>query len=374
MEKLGIYIHIPFCKSKCFYCDFNSYANHEELVDVYVDALKKEINSANDNRVVPSIYIGGGTPSYIDGKYIAEILELIRAKFNVSTDAEITIEANPGTVDRNKLNIYKDYGVNRISFGLQTCQDKLLKSIGRIHTFEEAKSGYLLARECGFSNISLDLMFGLPGQSMDDLRYSLERIIELNPEHISTYSLKVEENTVFGKQQREGKLILPDEDLERKMYYSIKNELKIVGYEHYEISNFAKKSYQSRHNNSYWEGQDYLGFGAGASSLYNNLRYSNEGDIRKYIDKISNNEQFYEIEEILDEKAKLSEAMILGLRKLKGVSKIDIKEKLGYDILEVYSDEITKLLRLGLLIQEGDRIRLTDKGLDLANQVFMEFI
>ena len=217
-------------------------------------------------------------------------------------------------------------------------------------------------------------MFGLPGQSMDDLRYSLERIIELNPEHISTYSLKVEENTVFGKQQREGKLILPDEDLERKMYYSIKNELKIVGYEHYEISNFAKKSYQSRHNNSYWEGQDYLGFGAGASSLYNNLRYSNEGDIRKYIDKISNNEQFYEIEEILDEKAKLSEAMILGLRKLKGVSKIDIKEKLGYDILEVYSDEITKLLRLGLLIQEGDRIRLTDKGLDLANQVFMEFI
>ena len=374
MERLGIYIHIPFCKSKCFYCDFNSYANHEELVDVYVEALKNEINTVNDNREVPSIYIGGGTPSYIDAKYIAEILETIRNKFNISNDAEITIEVNPGTVDRNKLKVYKKIGINRISFGLQTCQDELLKSIGRIHTFEEAKKGYLLAREYGFNNISIDLMFGLPKQSMDDLKYSLERIIELNPEHISTYSLKVEENTVFGRQQSEGKLILPNEDVERQMYYCIKNELKKAGYEHYEISNFAKPGYQSKHNNSYWEGQDYLGFGAGASSLYENTRYSNEINIQKYINKILNNEKVFEIEEELDEKARLSETMILGLRKLNGVSKIDVKEKFGYDIEEVYSSEITKLLRLELLIQEEDRIRLTDKGLDLANQVFMEFI
>lgn len=374
MERLGIYIHIPFCKSKCFYCDFNSYANHEELVGAYVDALKQEINNVNDNREVPSIYIGGGTPSYIDAKYIVEILETIRNKFNISNDAEITIEVNPGTVDRNKLKVYKAIGINRISFGLQTCQEKLLKSIGRIHTYEEAKNGYLLARECGFDNISIDLMFGLPKQSMADLKYSLERIIELNPEHISTYSLKVEENTVFGRRQSEGKLILPNEDIERQMYYYIKNELKKVGYEHYEISNFAKPEHQSRHNNSYWEGQDYLGFGAGASSLYKDTRYSNETNIQKYIDKILNNERVFDIEEELDEKAKLSEAMILGLRKLNGVSKIDVKEKFGYDIEEVYSSEITKLLRLGLLIQEDDRVRLTDKGLDFANQVFLEFL
>jgi len=209
---------------------------------------------------------------------------------------------------------------------------------------------------------------------MDELKYSLEKIIELNPEHISTYSLKVEENTVFGKLQREGKLILPDEELERQMYYCIKNELDLAGYEHYEISNFAKRGYQSRHNNSYWEGQEYLGFGAGASSLYNNLRYSNENNIQKYIGKILNSEKIFEIEEVLDEKARLSEAMILGLRKLNGVSKIDVKEKLGYDILEVYSSEIDKLLRLGLLIRDGDMLRLSEKGLDLANQVFLEFL
>jgi len=374
MERLGIYIHIPFCKSKCFYCDFNSYANHEELVGAYVDALKKEINNVSDNREVPSVYIGGGTPSYIDAKYITEILEVVKNRFNVENDAEITIEVNPGTIDENKLNLYKKVGINRISFGLQACQNRLLKSIGRIHTYEEAKNGYLLARKCGFNNISLDLMFGLPEQSMDDLKYSLEKIMELKPEHVSTYSLKVEENTVFGKLQKDGNLVLPDEELEREMYYCIKNELKKVGYEHYEISNFAKIGHQSRHNNSYWEGQDYLGFGAGASSLYKNTRRSNENDIEKYIEKILNTEKVFEIEEELDEKAKLSEAMILGLRKLNGVSKIDIKEKLGYDIMEVYFDEITKLLRLGLLFQEDDRIRLTDKGLDLANQVFMEFV
>ena len=350
-----IYIHIPFCKQKCLYCDFNSFCGKENLVREYIVSLKKEIKEY-DFSLLKTIYFGGGTPSYIDEKYIGEILELL--KFDNNT--EITLEVNPGTVSKEKFEAYRKFGVNRISIGLQATQDTILKKIGRIHSLADFENTYNLARECGFTNISVDLMFGLPNQTLDNVKESLEYIISKNPEHISCYSLILHDD-IFDN--------LPSDDVERKMYHYIIKRLTEAGYIQYEISNFAKQGFESRHNLCYWNQQEYVGVGAGASSYVDSVRFKNISKIEEYILK---NER--EIEEVQTFDDKLNEYMILKLRLLEGVSVESAKEKFNVDVLERYKDELDRLVHLELIEITDTYIRLTDKGLDFANVVWEEFV
>jgi len=368
MKKLAIYLHIPFCKQKCKYCDFNSfYINNEEKISEYITSLCKQIEYYADKSSefeVSSVYFGGGTPSFINEKYIKIVLDIIRDKYNVIPNAEITIEVNPGTVNFEKLKEYKKFGINRLSIGVQTLNDNLLEVIGRVHTASEAKECFYLARNAGFDNISLDIMFGLPNQTLEDVKDTVDEFIKLNPEHVSAYSLKIEEGTAFYKLYSENKLILPSEELERDMYYLLKDRLNKAGYSQYEISNFAKLNYHSKHNTAYWERQDYLGFGISASSCFNEVRFSNTNSFEEYVKNPMEN--FFE-EEILTEDVIKSERVILGLRMLKGVSEECFCK-------EEWRNALEELINKGLLINIGGMIKLTDKGLDLANQVFVEFI
>ena len=373
-KEMGIYIHIPFCKQKCYYCDFTSFCGKDNLIEKYVEALKKEIELENIKSKITTVYIGGGTPSYIDSKYIKQIINKVKEK-NVSSNAEITIEVNPGTVTEEKLRDYKECGINRLSIGLQTTQDVLLKEIGRIHDFEEFLNTYQLARKIGFNNINVDLILGLPNQRIVDLKESLSKIIELNPEHISVYSLIVEENTPISKMIEKGELVLPDEELERNMYWYVKNTLEIEGYEHYEISNFARSGYCSKHNMNCWEQQEYIGFGIAAHSYRDITRYSNTENIEEYIEnintgKIDHNKIIHEIQKEDDTK---KEYMLLGLRKIKGIQISDFKNKFGDNPIYLYRSELKKLVDEKLIKVDENDIKLTAKGLDLANLVWEEF-
>ena len=377
MKKLALYIHFPFCKQKCYYCDFNSFANKEMYIENYINALCKEIekyNYLNKEYKITSIYLGGGTPSHIDSKNIVKVLDVVRKNYNVCDDAEITIEINPGTVTRTKLQDYFDAGINRISFGVQSTDDKILKKIGRIHNYEEFEKNYFEAREIGFNNISVDLIFGLPEQNLEIWNKTLEDIISLNPEHISAYSLKVEEKTAFGDLQSKGKLILPSEEVEREMYYLLKSKLKENGYNHYEISNFSKDGYESKHNIAYWERQDYLGVGSNSASCISNERFSNEESIEKYIELITENKDVVKDREKLNEEDIFQEKIILGLRLLKGISQREILKEQTENIINNFIENKKYLLKNELIEEIGDIIKLTDKGLDLANQVFVRFM
>ena len=373
-KEMGIYIHIPFCKQKCYYCDFTSFCGKDNLIEKYVEALKKEIELENIKSKITTVYIGGGTPSYIDSKYIKQIINKVKEK-NISSSAEITIEVNPGTVTEEKLRDYKDCGINRLSIGLQTTQDVLLKEIGRIHDFAEFLNTYQLARKIGFNNINVDLILGLPNQRIVDLKESLSKIIELNPEHISVYSLIVEENTPISKMIEKRELVLPDEELERNMYWYVKNTLEIEGYEHYEISNFARSGYCSKHNMNCWEQQEYIGFGIAAHSYRDITRYSNTENIEEYIEnintgKIDHNKIIHEIQKEDDTK---KEYMLLGLRKIKGIQISDFKNKFGDNPIYLYRSELKKLVDEKLIKVDENNIKLTAKGLDLANLVWEEF-
>ena len=289
MKNLGIYVHIPFCVKKCSYCDFVSFANKNDYIEEYVNALKKEIkdNKRNDYEI-DTIYIGGGTPSFIDAKYISEIFKVIKENFNVNSNAEITIEVNPGTVNEEKLQIYKEAGINRISIGLQSTKNEILEKIGRIHNYEQFIETYNIARKVGFTNINVDLMLALPNQTITDLQESLDSVIKLEPEHISVYSLILEEGTLMEKWVKEGNAKLPEDEIERKMYWMVKEKLEENGYNHYEISNFAKKGFESKHNLNCWNQSEYLGFGVSAHSYVNGRRYCNISNIEKYIENIKN--------------------------------------------------------------------------------------
>ena len=376
MEKaeLGIYIHIPFCVKKCYYCDFISFTNQNENIETYIKAVLKELDEYDLNKYnVTTIYIGGGTPSAISSAYIVNILEKIKEKIkNNKTkrkDIETTIEVNPGTVTKEKLQDYKNAGVNRLSIGLQTTNNKLLKIIGRIHTYEEFLETYKLAGEVGFKNINVDLMIGLPSQTIQDLKDSLSKVIKLQPKHISTYYLILEENTILEKLVESEKVILPDEDKERQMYWYVKNTLELNGYKHYEISNFAKEGYESKHNLNCWEQKQYIGLGLAASSYINNERYSNVIDMKKYLNGSG---------KIIEEKQSIEDAekeyMLLGLRKIDGVSIAKFKEKFACNPLFLFRKELNKLVRDKLIIVDGDSIKLTKKGLDFANLVWEEFV
>ncbi len=381
LNELGIYIHIPFCKQKCYYCDFVSYSNKCSEVKEYIESLKKEIEEFDfSNYKVTSIYIGGGTPSYIDSIYIVEILSELKEKLKCNLiefkDIEITIEVNPGTVDTKKLNDYKKLGINRLSIGLQSTKNDILKKIGRIHTYQEFLEIYKLARETGFKNINIDLMIGIPGQKIGDLKNTLQDIIKLEPEHISVYSLIIEENTPIEKMLENGEIKLPDEDLERNMYWYVKNTLELNGYNHYEISNFAKLGKESRHNLNCWNQEEYIGFGVAAHSYLNDIRFSNTINVEEYIQHIENNrkEENIQIEESQSLEDKKNEFMMLGFRKIQGVDIARFKEKFIDNPIFLYREKLNKLVEEGLIEVDLNHIKLTNKGIDLANLVFEEFV
>ena len=329
LENIGIYIHIPFCKKKCKYCDFVSFDCEEKNIEKYVECLLKEIDEKsnelnaknNFNNKVDTIYIGGGTPSIIDAKYIEKIIKKVFEKFNVLENAEITIEVNPGTVDENKLRKYFSSGINRLSIGLQSSNDEILKMLGRIHNYKQFIEVYDLARKVGFKNINVDLMIGLPNQSITDVEESLQKIIGINPEHVSVYSLIVEENTKMFELIENGDLELPSEELEREMYWKVKKTLENSDYKHYEISNFAKKGYKSKHNTNCWNQCQYLGFGISAHSYFNEIRYSNIDNLKQYIQNIESDNSIYNVifHENQSKQDMMKEYMLLGLRKIDGV-------------------------------------------------------
>ena len=352
------YIHIPFCKQKCWYCDFNSFANYDEYIEKYVEALLKEIKRYDISKL-DTIYLGGGTPSYLDACYIVDILNTLpKAKI------ETTIELNPGTVEESKLKEYQKAGINRISMGLQVADDTILKKIGRIHTVKDFETSYQLIRKAGFQNINVDLMFGLPTQTLEIFQKSVEYLLQFRPEHISAYSL-ILHDTHFND--------LPSEEEERKMYHYLVNRMKEAGYEHYEISNFALKGYESKHNLAYWNQKEYYGFGAGASSFMNGKRYTNINNIQDYITAINENKKVSQLEEVLDDESKLKEFMILRLRLTKGISIQKTNEKFGVNILEKFKTSFEKLKKYDLITID-ENISLTSKGLDLANIVWEEFV
>lgn len=382
MKKLGVYIHIPFCKQKCYYCDFVSYANKEKYFDKYVQALIAEMKHflQNNDVEIETIYIGGGTPSILDAKNIEKIIEVFQEKNLLGNVKEITIEVNPGTVNEEKLKIYKKAGINRLSIGLQSTDDKMLKQIGRIHSYEEFLNTYKLARQAGFENINVDLMIGLPNQKISDIKNSLEKIVNLkpmNPEHISVYSLIVEENTPIEKMLNTGKFNLPDEELERNMYWYVKNFLELNGYKHYEISNFAKEGKESKHNLDCWNQKEYIGFGVAAHSYIDDVRFGNIDNIDEYLKNCEAGD--FKKNKIIDEVesdvfSKQQEFMLIGLRKIDGVSIKDFKNKFGENPIFVFKNELNKLVDGGLVMVDFDSIRLTNKGLDLANLVWEEFV
>ena len=324
---------------------------------------------------VKTIYIGGGTPSLIESKYIVQIMEEIKSNFELDENAEITIEVNPGTVTLEKLEDYNKVGINRLSIGLQSTHEHLLKEIGRIHTYLDFLDTYRFAREADFENINVDLMIGLPNQTLAEVQDSIEEIVSMEPEHISVYSLILEEGTPLFKKVEEG-LELPDEELERKMYWNVKRILEANGYNHYEISNFAKQGYESKHNLDCWNQKEYIGFGVAAHSYTNGIRYSNIENLEQYIknyeeDKTEENLVFHEKQ---DMEAMQKEYMLLGLRKIDGVSIQEFKIKFVANPVFLYHDKLEKLVNEELVEIDGDQIKLTNKGLDLANIVWEEFI
>ena len=367
-REIGLYIHIPFCAHKCNYCDFVSFGDKLDKVDKYIEKLKSEIISYKlEQYEITTIYIGGGTPSYINSKYIEDILSLI----NKEKAQEITLEVNPGTSTKDKLKSYKNAGINRLSIGLQSTNNNLLKQIGRIHTYEEFLETYKIAREIGFRNINVDLMIGLPNQTTENVKETLEKIIQINPEHISVYSLIVEEGTKLKEQLEKKEFVLPTEEDEREMYWNVKKMLEEVGYMHYEISNFAKPNFYSRHNTNCWEQKEYIGIGLAAHSYMNKTRYSNTEILEKYLEDFQKNRTIHEVQDIQNEQ---KEYMLLGLRKIEGVCIQEFKNKFTQSPIYLYKYELNKLVKHKLIEIDTNYIKLTKKGINLANLVWEEFI
>lgn len=401
-RELELYIHIPFCMKKCAYCDFLSGPAPRETIDRYVTALVAEIRQYQklaENYRVTTIFFGGGTPSILSGGQMKEIFDALRDVFEIQADAEITMEANPGTVTKENLLAYRACGINRISFGLQSVDDKELKLLGRVHTMRQFEESYDLARKAGFQNINIDLISAIPGQTVASWEHTLDTVIRMNPEHISAYSLIIEEGTPFyeiygenakeeqdsrcekcladdGKQMDIGKNFpkLPDEEAERCMYELTAEKLEAAGYLQYEVSNYAKPGYACRHNKGYWQRVEYLGIGTGAASLIENERYQHISDTDLYIRANGKLDQIEEEKEKLDWNAQVEETMFLGLRMKEGVNKQKFRERYHREIQEVYGEVLEKLKEEGLLCEEEERICLTKRGNDLSNYVLAQFL
>ena len=359
---LGIYVHFPFCKKKCNYCDFNSSDKYKYLEDRYIDALLREIRDCKINETADTVFFGGGTPTFVKEENLLRVICAVKEKFRV-TDAEFTVECNPATMDYDGFLRLKNAGVNRLSIGLQSANDDELSFLGRVHTYNMFEKTYFDALRAGFSNINIDLMFSLHNQTKKKWENSLTKVIALNPAHISCYSLIVEPNTPFYDM----KLNLPSEEDDRDMYYSAIDLLEKNGYGQYEISNFARSGFLCRHNLKYWQRENYLGFGCGASSLYDNVRYKNSYDICDYIE-----ENVREYEKISNEDAE-KEHIFLGLRLTRGFDILKINEIYGIDFLKKYHNITEKYEKLGLL-EAGERCRLTKEGLSVSNAVMCEFM
>ena len=369
---MEIYIHIPFCIRKCDYCDFLSGPSGPEEQADYVQALLREIQAVEEGegRSVSSIFIGGGTPSVLDERLLGDILREIRNRFKMEEDAEITIEVNPGTANIGKLQAYKEMGINRLSIGLQSPEDRELKILGRIHNYGQFLETYQEARTVGFDNINIDLMSAIPDQTYEGWVKNLRTVAELEPEHISAYSLIVEEGTPFAAR----KLNLPDEDTEYNMYEATAQILKEYGFEQYEISNYARKGRECRHNVGYWTRQDYLGFGLGASSLYGKERFANTADMKKYLENSKNPEKIREKEPSLTREDEMAEFMFLGLRMTKGISKADFQRCFGCTIESVYGEVLEKYESMELLVEKDGRIFLSREGIHVSNSIMAEFL
>lgn len=404
-RKLGLYIHIPFCVRKCDYCDFLSAPATEETKKDYIDALIAEIESYEGRTkefTVATIFFGGGTPSCVDAQSIQRVMEKAFRVFHIDKEnLEATIEVNPGTVTKEMLCTYIETGINRLSFGLQSCDNRELQKLGRIHSYEEFEDNYKLAREVGFRNINVDLMSALPGQTVESWENTLKKVIGLKPEHISAYSLIIEEGTRFYELYHDPEIAakeLPDEETDRLIYHRTKELMEENGYYRYEISNYAKRGYACKHNCSYWIGRDYLGLGLGASSLLNGARYNNLHDIKHYIrlceeyknrliyaqsdnnnpdncmDLHLDNIGIRENYELLTKEQRMEEFMFLGLRICQGISKEAFRGRFDAELYQIYGDVIRKLLSEQLLIEDGDFLRLSEYGLDVSNSVFYQFL
>lgn len=363
----ALYVHIPFCVKKCLYCDFNSYAD-TSLESQYIDALVEEINSIREKRL-KTIFVGGGTPTILSYKNLETLLKVLEG-FSVQ---EFSIECNPGTIEMDKLLLMKKHGVNRLSIGLQAWQDSLLKKLGRIHTLYDFLKSYTAARDAGFENINVDLMFDIPGQTLQDWKETIENVEALKPEHISCYSLIIEEGTPFYSMWEKDMLVLPDEEEDRRMYYYAVQRLKELGYRQYEISNFAKPGFECRHNIVYWKTKEYAGVGAGAHSYVDGCRYSNLYGVAEYIDGIRNGNAI-DNKNAVTKNESMEEFMFLGLRMMEGVSKSCFNKRFGVSMEEVYGKQLEKFTSLKLLYDDGEIVRLTPRGIDVSNQVFEEFM
>lgn len=386
-KEFGLYIHIPFCRQKCFYCDFPSFAGREKKIDRYLQALEQEfallrqrVHSKDnvkdtESKFAPrTIYIGGGTPTALNAHQMKKLLGIVQKYVAVAKAEEFTVEMNPGTVDREKLLLLQQAGVNRLSVGVQSFDDNCLQKIGRIHTAQEAADTIELAHNLGFGNISLDLIYGLPQQDREILTQSMERALTLPVQHISVYGLQLEEGTVFHRMEALGKLQLPADELVEAMHDYIVEKLPESGYQRYEISNYALLGYESKHNLSYWQDVDYLGLGSGAHSYWQGIRYENPSSIDDYISALEAGRLPATLEEQVDRQAHMEEYCFLGLRTAAGIDKNLFQQKFGVDLFTVYGRTIEKLVAQDLLQHTDKGIALTTLGMKYGNQVFGEFL
>jgi oxygen-independent coproporphyrinogen III oxidase len=374
---ISLYIHIPFCKAKCHYCDFNSYPGIEELIPSYFATMEKEIfyySKLLENYSVKTVFIGGGTPSLVDPSYIYNIINLCRRCFDIVENAETSIESNPGTLTFEKLLSYRSMGINRLSIGLQAWQDNILEKLGRIHTACDFEENMLQARKAGFDNINVDLIFGIPDQQLIDWLVTLSNMIRLDVPHLSCYSLKIEEETVLHNRMKSGLLKPVEDEVDREMYHELVEILKKANCNRYEISNFSKPGYECKHNLNYWQTGRYIGLGAGAHSYFKRTRYNNTNSVSKYINSNAGPEILLENKQEIDNNEEIVEYIILGLRLAEGIHKDEFAKKFKKDIYSLYRSEICKLLGNQLLEEENGRLRLSPLGFDLANQVFVEFL
>lgn len=394
-RNLSLYVHIPFCVHKCLYCDFLSFDDALYATQLqYIDALRTEImlyKPYADRYVVRTVFIGGGTPSSVDESLIEAIMKELRQVFSIDRFAEITIEANPGTIKYTDLLAYQSYGINRLSIGLQSADDEMLRMLGRIHNFDQFVAGFTSARRAGFRNINVDVMSGIPGQDMHSFVDTLTRVMEYRPEHISVYSLQVEEDTPLAKDPVLLNM-LPDEDTDRRMYAMTKKILRTNGYERYEFSNYAQPGYASQHNTVYWTGGEYIGLGLGASSLFKGERFTNTRDLDRYLQLMQETSEKMtpEVDKLLlydavtnalrtDQTAmyvdrRMEEYMFLGLRMIRGVSRRDFKERFNKDMFSVYGQVINHYTDDGFMEVDEDYVRLTDAGIDVSNIILSDFL
>ncbi len=370
---LGLYVHIPFCARKCLYCDFNSYQSKEYLIDGYIGAVLKEAYGYR-NADIDTVFMGGGTPTLMSAGQISRLLSGLADTFDLKKGIEFTAEANPGTLDEEKLSMLLHSGVNRLSIGAQSMDDRLLKKLGRIHSSGVFTETFEEARHAGFDNINVDLMFALPDQTYGDWVDTVNKIVVQKPEHVSCYGLTIEDNTPYRKMYERGELRLPDEDTEREMYWNAVSILESNGYAHYEISNFAKKGRECRHNLIYWRDDSYIGLGAGAHSYYKGYRYANEQVPERYIDAVCKGDSPVVQREYIDRRNEMEEYFFMGLRLMKGIGIDDFEHRFGESPYNLYGKSMDRLLKLGLVNIADNRMYLTEKGVDLSNQVFMEFM